>query len=378
MRGRGSHPPRSGRGGRFFFASAALAALAWFATPVPEMIASAVVDAIPLDEDVALGCGGVRQAQYRPVTPCRPGRRCVDDVGRSVVDAVLRNHPQLASTIAHYDWQFAVTDQSFVNAFAYPGGRIFVTRGLLDVCTDDELAAVIGHEVGHVLHRHSQKRLVQQRLGRVLLSALLLGDADGRSESFGEEAAGTLLQYASELSTLQYSRSNEYEADEIGWYACTSLGRAGDGCRAGALQSFLRKLDGGVGATEWHSTHPGTASRIDTLDALQARYERTRRGSSSTSAARSSVSMHDTEAFVDAFAPSALRWGGSASTLASIGGAFVSMIPAEAQRALLVGALWQGAALLEQAWEVIVAAADSSGPPPPSAPRRRRSPQQKF
>ena len=63
--------------------------------------------------------------------------------------------PQVRATIDALDWQFAVTHQAFVNAFAYPGGRIFVTRGLLDMTTDEELAAVIGHEIGHVQKQSS-------------------------------------------------------------------------------------------------------------------------------------------------------------------------------------------------------------------------------
>ena len=50
--------------------------------------------------------------------------------------------------VDRFDWRFSVTSDASVNAFAYPGGRIFVTRGLLDMATDDEVVAVLGHEVG--------------------------------------------------------------------------------------------------------------------------------------------------------------------------------------------------------------------------------------
>ena len=358
-------PARTRRqpGRKFYVASAALAAASWFMTPLPDAIASAIVNTIPVEEDIDLGAQAVRAAGYRLQNPCRAGRRCVDDVGRQVVEAVLRNHPQLASAIAQYDWRFAVTDQRFVNAFAYPGGRIFVTRGLLDLCDDDELAAVIGHEVGHVLHRHSQKRYVQSRLGRVLLSALVFGDGDGRSESFGMEAAGVLLQHASALQHTSYSRANEYEADEVAWFACTALQRAGGGCRRGSLQAFFRKLDGGQAATAWDSTHPGSADRIATLDSLQARYER--------SAVARRPSRSDDSDFARTFAPSALAEAGSGGgALASIG-SLAALIPSEAQRALLVGALWKGAALLESAWEMLMDAAAEEGT------HARRRPQQR-
>ena len=336
---------------RFFYLSSAVAAFAWFFTPIPAAIASLVVDQIPLQQDVLLGARAAESSGYRLLSPCSPGRRCVDAVGRSVVAAISHHHPQFASTLNTYDWRFAVTDQSFVNAFAFPGGRIFVTRGLLNLCDDDELAAVIGHEIGHVLHRHSQKRMVQQKLGSVLLSALILGDGDGEAESFGMEAAGVLLQHAASFSTLTYSRSNEFEADELGWYSCTALQRVGGPCRGGALQTFFRKLDGGAGATQWHSTHPGSADRIATLDALQGKYDR--RGHASS---RGPVAARSGDRFAHIFAPAALRGntGGVGSSLASLGAAAAAAVPAEALRPLLLGALWQGAAILESLWTTLV------------------------
>lgn len=219
----------------FFYAAAALAAASWFLSPLPDYITGALVAAIPVAEDVALGVRGVRGAGYHLQGGCRPGRRCVEDIGRDVLGALTRHMPELHDTVEAYDWRFGVTQQSFVNAFAYPGGQIFVTSGLLDATTDDELAAVIGHEVGHVLRRHSQKRLVQQRLGRLLFSALLFGDGDGRAEGLGSEVGGLLHAYAHQLSTMSYSRANEFEADHVGFFACAAMGRGG--CEPGALQA---------------------------------------------------------------------------------------------------------------------------------------------
>ena len=345
---------RRGQSRTFFYAAAAsIAAAAWVLTPLADSIASVIVDAIPLAEDVALGERGVQQANYRLLAPCRTGRRCVDEIGNTVIRTLLENHRQLAPKIHSYNWKFGVTSQRFVNAFAYPGGRIFVTDGLLDLCTDDELLAVIGHEVGHVLHRHSQKRMVRQRLGSVLLSALLSGDADndGHGEGFGIETAGLLLQHASALSSMTYSRTNEFEADELGWYLCAATAREGRGCHSRAMQSFFRKLDGGTGATEWDSTHPGTADRIKTLDETSRALERGKR--------------------VDHFAPEILKHGATSAGetgLQTAGALLVNALPSEALRALVVGALWQGAALLEVLWDAFV---EESPPPPPYSQGRR-------
>ncbi len=77
---------------------------------------------------------------------------------------------------------------------------------------------MLGHEIGHVLHRHSQSRLAQRKLGSLFLHALLRGDsdADGRVEGLGRELGGMMLQYASHLGSLSYSRAQELEADHIG------------------------------------------------------------------------------------------------------------------------------------------------------------------
>lgn len=331
----------------FFYAAALLAVTAWFLTPLPDLAAGALVDSIPIHEDVRLGRAGAAQAGYNLQNGCRPGRRCVEDIGLGLIDKIGKQTPELRAMIDAYDWHFGVTHQEFINAFAYPGGRIFVTRGLLDATTDDEIAAVLGHEVGHVLHRHSQRRLVQQHLGRLLFDALLVGDGDGQREGFGAELGGLLHRHAHQLSTMSFSRANEYEADHVGFFAC-----AAGSCHTDALQSFFRKLDGGLGATAWDSTHPGTRDRIATLDGMQQSYRerlRTARGTqSSVSGASSSA------AALAELTPPGLAGGGQGygtGSLLSLASFTWSLLPAEAQRAMFVGALWQAAAALESLWQ---------------------------
>jgi hypothetical protein len=127
----------------FFVSAAAFAAGAWMLSPVVQEYATeVVVAAIPHHEDISLGIRGVDRAGYRLQNPCRPGRRCLEAIGRDVLQSMASSMPELRPTIDAYDWMFSVTQQSFVNAFAFPGGRIFITSGMLDACTDDELLAV--------------------------------------------------------------------------------------------------------------------------------------------------------------------------------------------------------------------------------------------
>lgn len=171
---------------------------------------------------------------------------------------------------------FKVTllNSSVNNAFAIPGGYVYVTRQLVALMNNEaELAAVLGHEVGHVAARHSAKRqqTAQQNalLGAIgqILSGVLLGDSSlGR---LGQQISSTVPQ----LATLKYSRTQELEADGLG---VQYLGTAGYDKRAmasllaslAAQNSLDAQLQGrDARMPEWASTHPDPASRVQ--NALQ-------------------------------------------------------------------------------------------------------------
>ena len=157
------------------------------------------------------------------------------------------------------------------NAFAVPGGYVYTTRQLVTLMNNEaELAAVMGHEVGHVAARHSQRR--QQAAQRNQIGGLL--GAIASSVLLGDSAVGNaaprLFTQGSQLLTLKFSRSQELEADELG---ITYLTRAGYDPRAmGTVLSSLaaqNSLDARVqgrnaSVPEWASTHPDPASRVQT------------------------------------------------------------------------------------------------------------------
>lgn len=161
-------------------------------------------------------------------------------------------------------------NSSVNNAFAVPGGYIYVTRQLVTLMNNEaELAGVLGHEVGHVAARHSARRqAAAQRnqlggLGIAILSSVLLGD-----NPLGQQIAQGAMQ-GSQLLTLKYSRTQEIEADNLG---VQYLANAGYDPRAMAtlLQSLASQnsldatLQGRDNATmpAWASTHPDPASRV--------------------------------------------------------------------------------------------------------------------
>ncbi len=170
---------------------------------------------------------------------------------------------------ARDDFTVTLLNSSVNNAFAIPGGYVYVTRQLASLMNNEaELAAVLGHEVGHVAARHANKREKAATRNSVIgvlgtiLSGVLLGDSSlGR---LGQQ----VFSQGSQMLTLKYSRTQEIESDNLG---IAYLGRAGYDPRAMStvLESLARQnvLEAQLRGTnnqvpEWASTHPDPASRV--------------------------------------------------------------------------------------------------------------------
>jgi predicted Zn-dependent protease len=162
------------------------------------------------------------------------------------------------------DWDVQVFDQDMVNAFALPGGHIGVYKGLLSVAENaDQLAAVMGHEVAHVLAQHGNER-VSQNLAVNQTLALLENWMAANNTAYRQQAMGLLGVGAQVGVLLPFSRVHESEADEIGQ---TLMAKAGFDPRASvALWQNMAKV-GGDAPPEFLSTHPTHETRIDQLQA---------------------------------------------------------------------------------------------------------------
>lgn len=148
-----------------------------------------------------------------------------------------------------------VLRDDLVNAFALPGGYVFVMTGLLaQVESAEELAGVLGHELGHVAHRHGLRRVAESLWVQVLL-ALVFADT-GIAEQLAGHAAGLL--------SLQYGRDQERESDTFG---VELLARVG--IDPGRLPDFFERI-GDQGVPAWLSTHPSPEDRVRTLKELAA------------------------------------------------------------------------------------------------------------
>jgi len=169
---------------------------------------------------------------------------------------------------APFDFHFYVIKDSAINAFATPGGYIYVNRGLINLVEkESELAAVLAHEIAHVNARHIANIIEKsQKVGIATLAAILAGAFLGGGGQLTAAATSFSLATATSLN-LKYSREHEEEADRLGMYYLVSAGYDGK-----AMLDFLKIMR----RYEFYSnnipsyflTHPGTDERITYLDAL--------------------------------------------------------------------------------------------------------------
>jgi Zn-dependent protease with chaperone function len=214
----------------------------------------------------------LRQAQSRGALNGNAAQvRRVREITARLVPLGVRFNP----AAARWRWEVNVIDAQQINAFCMPGGKIVVFAGLIDrlKLSDDELAAVIGHEIAHALLEHGRARMSEQVLKSVglNLAAAYFGLSD---------ASAVLLGQAVQVAiTLPYSRGHETDADLVGLELSA---RAGFDPRA-AVTLWRKMAAASAGQPpQFLSTHPGHAQRIGAIEralpAVLPLYERAARG----------------------------------------------------------------------------------------------------
>jgi len=163
-------------------------------------------------------------------------------------------------------WQYQVVDDPAVNAFALPGGYIFVTRGMLTHMTNQaELATVLGHESGHVAAKHSVQQMSQQEVAS-------LGLAVGMALSPDVRKYGQIASAGMQLLFLKYSRDDETQADQLGFkYALADGYDVRQMVPMFQMLGGLETLSGSGRLPEWQSTHPNPENRIADVQNLLAK-----------------------------------------------------------------------------------------------------------
>ena len=175
----------------------------------------------------------------------------------SSIGMVLAKH----SERPELPWEFHVIDDPTPNAFALPGGPVFVTRGLVTLMNSEaQLATVVGHEIGHVTARHSVNQMSKQQLAQLGLGlgAVLVPG--------GDQLAGLASQGLG-LLFLKYGRDDEREADELGFRYALNDGY--DVREMGKVFLSLQRsseLEGGQKIPDWAATHPAEPERIANVE----------------------------------------------------------------------------------------------------------------
>jgi predicted Zn-dependent protease len=166
------------------------------------------------------------------------------------------------------EFTFRVLDSPVINAFALPGGYVYVTRGLLAHLNNEaQLAVVLGHEIGHVAARHASQQAGRQQLTK----GLLLGGAVAGAVAFGRDVANQVVGLggqAAQLLSLSYSRGNERESDRLGVEYATMAGY--DAAEGAAFFTTLKRMQeqSDQSIPTWQSTHPDPGAREETIGEL--------------------------------------------------------------------------------------------------------------
>ena len=182
----------------------------------------------------------------------------VDRVGNAIAQQVEPFYQDLP-------WEFTVLDTPDVNAFALPGGKIFITRGLLaQMNSEAELAGVMGHEVAHVTAEHHDLA-AQRQLALAGVSIVGAITAEQLDSEIGTVAAQAFVTGAG-LFALSYDRRQEHESDKLGLRYMTAAGYNPNGLLS--VMQTLDRLSPNADGTDWTSTHPNPGDRAQTISTL--------------------------------------------------------------------------------------------------------------
>ncbi len=188
-----------------------------------------------------------------------PAAAFISRLGRKIVESSDASRSPYRNNF-HF---FLLNDHKTVNAFALPGGQVFITRGLLDKLEDEaEAAGVLGHEIGHVIGRHAAEHMAKGNLGQMLATAVGVGASDGSNR--GRQAAAAAYM-ANQMFQLHFSRDDESEADDFGLRFMAQAGY--DPSAMLDVMKVLKEASKGGGAgPEFLQTHPLPDTRLKRIE----------------------------------------------------------------------------------------------------------------
>ena len=211
--------------------------------------------AMSVDQEAAVGLEAAPEMAAQmggEVDPSDPNARRVESVGHKVVQ-----NSDAARSPYTYDFHL-LKDPDTLNAFALPGGQVFITYGLLSKLQDEgQLAGVLGHEVGHVVNRHAAEHMAKGQLGQMV--AMAVGVAGSDDQGRGQRAAMAAAM-VNQMLQLKFSRSDELEADRVGMDYMKQAGYNPEAMLG--VMHILADASRGGRQPELLSTHPYPEDRI--------------------------------------------------------------------------------------------------------------------
>lgn len=215
---------------------------------------------ITTDQEIRMGLQSAPQMaqQHGGLYPDQAAQDLVDRVGNRLVNSSVAKE-----TPYRYDFHL-LRDPNTVNAFALPGGQVFITYALYSKLeNEDQLAGVLGHEIGHVVGRHSAERIAKQGLTQGLLQAVMIG---------GGSQSGQAASMIANLVNMKYGRKDELEADNLGVRFMIDAGYRPEEMMG--VMRILKSLAGPNRVPEMQSTHPSPENRIEHIKEAIKKYRK--------------------------------------------------------------------------------------------------------
>jgi len=214
---------------------------------------------LTVDEEIKLGL------QSAPEMIAEFGGEYRDSKLQAYVDRVgVKLVQSTEAGSSPYKFEFhLLADENTVNAFALPGGQIFITYALLSrLKTEDQLAGVLGHEIGHVINRHSAEHIAKQELTQGLIRATDIATGD----------PGMISRFVGNMINMKYGRDDELESDDYGVKYLIDAGYKPEAMIE--VMRILKEASGGGNQPEFMSTHPSSDNRIEKLKEVIAKYKK--------------------------------------------------------------------------------------------------------
>lgn len=214
------------------------------------------------EQEIGIGLQSAPQMarQHGGLHPDEQAQQFVDVVGQKLVDNTIAQKSQ-------YPFDFhLLADPDMVNAFALPGGQVFITAALFARLQDeDQLAGVLGHEIGHVIHRHGATRMARSSFiqGLVQSAMMLFG---------GDPSMAQIANVVGQYTSMKYGRDQELESDDFGVRLMVESGYNPEALIG--VMKILKEASGGRDVPEFQSTHPSPENRMQKIQESIKKYRK--------------------------------------------------------------------------------------------------------